>query len=235
MSKPVTPFTDVEIVSFDMWLTIVDTNKIFNRLRKEMIYKKIAVNSPQLKKSDFEKAFDVMKRKTERKSELNGKHLNFEERINDLLLRLNIPSLSKKQLLELEREQDVLARQYIPPLLSTKTPTLFRNIIDSGRRIAIISNTGMLTSEHVRYYLNKYGLDEFVSFEIYSDETSYTKPSKHAYDKLLQLTNVEPKHIVHIGDNENADFKGAIGCNLQACLTPLNDGGVSLITNLLRL
>ncbi|HEX6461683.1 MAG TPA: HAD family hydrolase [Candidatus Saccharimonadales bacterium] len=226
---------DIEIVSFDMWLTIINTNTIFGSTRKEMIYKKIAAKNGHLNKTAFEKAFEAMKRETELASESSGHHIDLEARINDLLRRLNLASLPKEQLLEIEREQDKLARKYIPPLLSAKTPLLFRNIIESGRRIAIISNTGMLTSDHVRYYLNKHGLDKFISFEVYSDETGYTKPSKHAYDKLLGLTNIKPQHIVHIGDNENADFKGAVDCHFQSCLTQLTDEGVPLINNLLRL
>jgi putative hydrolase of the HAD superfamily len=62
-------------------------------------------------------------------------------------------------------------------------------------------------------------LEEYFDFQIYSDECGFSKPNKKIFDLIhKEMPNMDKTQILHVGDNEIADYKGAIEYGFKAHL-----------------
>lgn len=95
-------------------------------------------------------------------------------------------------------------------------------MVEHGKTINILSNTAFIQGSVLRRVLEYYELSDYISFQLYSDETGYSKPNKEVFDMVFHKANnandVSRAEIVHIGDNEIADFEGARKAGLQSIL-----------------
>jgi len=85
-----------------------------------------------------------------------------------------------------------------------------------------LSNTAFILGKTLHKVLSGYELSSYFSFEIYSDELGLAKPNSEIfqilYEKINQIKPVDKQKIIHIGDNQIADYNGAKNAGLQAHL-----------------
>jgi putative hydrolase of the HAD superfamily len=78
--------------------------------------------------------------------------------------------------------------------------------------------TGILTNGFInlqRRKIEKYNLASYVDFTLVSEEAGYHKPDKQAFLAALSLAgNAVPQRTVYVGDNLEADIKGALGAGI---------------------
>ena len=78
--------------------------------------------------------------------------------------------------------------------------------------------TGILTNGFAdlqRGKIEKYDLAAHVDFTLVSEEAGYHKPDKRAFLEVLKLAgNASPEETLYVGDNLEADIKGALGAGL---------------------
>lgn len=78
--------------------------------------------------------------------------------------------------------------------------------------------TGILTNGFTdlqRRKIEKYDLAAHVDFTLVSEEAGYHKPDKRAFLEALKLAaNASPGETLYVGDNLEADIKGALGAGL---------------------
>jgi putative hydrolase of the HAD superfamily len=198
----------IEIVSFDIWNTILRHNLKFTEQRKQLIFQKLRC---EVKNIDFEfflECFTTTQKEIEHLSEQTGRHLGQDVRLLALAKKLDVGNLDIKILHSIEDGQKKLLEQFPPLLLDATIPKLFREIHKSGRKVAVISNTGLLGSDHVRLALKNQGLTPHIDRFIFSEEIGYAKPNPLMFLPLTDLVTSK-EAILHIGDNKFADFEGA--------------------------
>lgn len=217
---------EIKTVSFDVWQTIVGFNQEFNTRRESLFFRSIQHAVPDLTEEVFLHNYNRMKHDTELQSEKTGLHVGWQERMNHLARLLGLAEFDESLLTSLQEAQSSLAAELPPPLLSPHIPALFKDITQSNRNIALISNTGMLEGSDIRTFLGNYGVLKYVDHEIYSDKTSIAKPNPRVFQTLAQTAGVPAANILHIGDNKNADFAGAIDSGFQAICTSLYDDSI---------
>jgi putative hydrolase of the HAD superfamily len=106
---------------------------------------------------------------------------------------------------------------YPPTLIDSAMPDLFRQLNDTGRQIAIVSNTGFVNGREMRTALSLAGLPlERMSVGVFSDEVGINKPHRAIFEHLAEVAGVPAAHILHIGDNKRADYDGALAAGFQA-------------------
>jgi FMN phosphatase YigB (HAD superfamily) len=101
------------------------------------------------------------------------------------------------------------------------------------RRIpcAILSNTGLSSGAHNRAWLHTAGIAEaFVADALlFSDELGIGKPAREAFEACLERLGpdgADAAEVVHVGDSEWFDVRGAQRCGLRAILcTPVRADG----------
>ena len=109
-----------------------------------------------------------------------------------------------------------------PNLIYPNIHLLFNEIVEQEKTISLLSNTGFIKGFTLRKLMIHYELDNYFSFQIYSDETGFSKPNskmfKLVYDQICSNNTIQKQEILHIGDNSIADYNGAIKFGFDALL-----------------
>ena len=140
-------------------------------------------------------------------------------------LNVNIDEIGIERLSHFYKEAEMLFMKFKPDLTYPKVQLLFKEIIEQEKTISILSNTAFIKGTTLRVLLKHYELDNFFSFQIYSDETGFSKPSneifKLVYNEVKSFKSIEKKEILHIGDNRIADYNGALNFGFDALLVKI--------------
>jgi putative hydrolase of the HAD superfamily len=76
----------------------------------------------------------------------------------------------------------------------------------------------------LRRLLSSLGMAEYFRIMVFSNEVGFRKPSRRIFRLAAQALGVEPKDIVHIGDNLKSDVWGAKNAGFRAIYLSGNVG-----------
>jgi putative hydrolase of the HAD superfamily len=94
--------------------------------------------------------------------------------------------------------------------------------------LAIISDTGFASGRAQDRLLEKDAAREFFSATIYSMDVGHAKPRPEIFRRAVDTLGVAPHEILHIGDNERTDVRGALAAGFRAIrLDVVRAGGPS--------
>lgn len=207
--------------SFDLWLTLIRSNPQFKQKRAELLMDFFMIKLKPDKVRDIIHYYDAL---SNRICEITGKHIDMEEIYLLVLYKagVDIGLLNNSLLSNFYKETETLFMKYKPELIYPDISRLFKEIVEQGKTINILSNTAFIQGSVLRRVLEYYELSDYFSFQLYSDETRYSKPNKEVFDMVFYKANninaVSRAEIVHIGDNRIADFAGAQKAGLQSIL-----------------
>ena len=89
----------------------------------------------------------------------------------------------------------------------------------SGRyKLCIVSDTIVTPADGLRALLDGYGLKKYFSGFAFSDEVGHSKPHPDMFNSAARQLGVEVTDMVHIGDRDHNDIKGAQGLGMKAVL-----------------
>ena len=89
----------------------------------------------------------------------------------------------------------------------------------SGRyKLCIVSDTIVTPADGLRALLDGYGLKKYFSGFTFSDEVGHSKPHPDMFNSAARQLGVEVTDMVHIGDRDHNDIKGAQGLGMKAVL-----------------
>ena len=89
----------------------------------------------------------------------------------------------------------------------------------SGRyKLCIVSDTIVTPADGLRALLDGYGLKKYFSGFAFSDEVGHSKPHPDMFNSAAHQLGVEVTDMVHIGDRDHNDIKGAQGLGMKAVL-----------------
>jgi putative hydrolase of the HAD superfamily len=77
--------------------------------------------------------------------------------------------------------------------------------------LAVISNF----DGRLRMILEQFGIAKFFRWIFVSSEIGADKPDRLIYQRALQLSGISPNEGLHVGDDPERDWKGAVGAGLQ--------------------
>jgi putative hydrolase of the HAD superfamily len=210
-----------EHFSFDLWLTLIKSNPLFKRKRNELLRDAFSIKTNIEEIDRVVRYYDVVSNKI---SEKTGLHI---ERLNIYLLILNklnidIQSINIEELDLFCVESENLFKIFRPELIDSNINELFKKIQFKGKTMNILSNTAFIEGKCLRELLDYYELSHYFSFQLYSDEVGYSKPNRKFFNLLFEKANeskvISQKQIIHIGDNEIADIRGATEAGFSSFL-----------------
>lgn len=79
----------------------------------------------------------------------------------------------------------------------------------AGVAMALICDTGLTPGREVRRLLDRHGLLEPLTAELFSDEVGAPKPDRRIFRMALDALSVRPEDAVHVGDLRRTDVAGA--------------------------
>jgi putative hydrolase of the HAD superfamily len=220
-------FFNVQHVSFDLWLTLIKSNPVFKQKRDELLKEFFKIPHPIEAISAKIRMWDL---RFNAINESSGKNIEAEEMVLIILSELDcdLKKIDPIMLSEYYSLMEKLFFSYHPVLIEEKLLNCLKDLRENEITLSLLSNTGFIKGRTLRKLLNLLEIEPHFKFQIYSDEISFAKPSKEAYDHLLDNVNhIKRSNILHIGDNENADFIGARNNGLQSAL--INSNNVSLL------
>ena len=77
-------------------------------------------------------------------------------------------------------------------------------------QLAIVSNF----DGRLRMILEQLGISRFFSFVFVSSEVGADKPNPEIFRRALKFMKLEPKHVLHVGDDPERDWKAAEAAGL---------------------
>ncbi len=102
------------------------------------------------------------------------------------------------------RPQEIPLVKEVIPLLNKKYP------------LGIISDTGFISGQYIRKFLDRENLLNYFSSLVFSDESKHSKPHVSVFQKTCDKLGVQTKDLMHIGDLERTDVAGA---NNSGCIS----------------
>lgn len=150
-----------------------------------------------------------------------------DERIRWMLARLNVTrSQNCEHVAAAVRAVDDSLLEFPPQLL----PGAAESVRALAERfpLAILSDTGFASSAAQDALLAREGLLDLFTARIYSMDIGHAKPRREPFEACTQALGREPETIIHIGDNERTDVRGALDAGFRAIrLDVVREGGPS--------
>ena len=205
-------------ISFDLWLTLIKSNPEF-KIKRNLLFKDyFEIESPIEKVSQQLRYYDVVCNTI---NERTGLNIDTNEIYLSILASLDVPiqgiPLSKLEGFYTESERLFLS--YKPTLIYSNTKDYLKIIKSEGIGLNILSNTGFIKGFTLKKLMAFYELEECFNFQIYSDECGFSKPNKKIFDLVhKEVPHIDKSQILHVGDNEIADYKGALEYGFKAHL-----------------
>jgi putative hydrolase of the HAD superfamily len=214
-------YSNYKHVSFDLWLTLIKSNPNFKKKRNILFKDFFEVNSSIEKVTEVMRHYDVLCNNINEKTGLNIDTFEIYYLILSAL-NININDFEIEKLSAFYREAEMLFMKFKPDLIYPKINLLLKQIVEEEKTISILSNTAFITGATLRTLIEHYELENYFSFQIYSDETGFSKPNKEifqlVYNEVKSFKSIEKKEVLHIGDNKIADYNGAINFGFDALL-----------------
>lgn len=207
--------------SFDLWLTLIRSNPEFKNKRNLLFKDFFEIDSSIERVSEVVRYYDVLCNNINEKTGLNlSTYEIYYLILNALEVDLSLNDVNR--LGEFYQETETLFFNYKPELIFPHIKLQFEEIVNEGKSINILSNTGFIKGKSLRKIISYYELDSSIDFQIYSDEVGFSKPNNEmfqlVFDQVNKLRKTEKKEILHIGDNSIADYNGAVNFGFEAHL-----------------
>ncbi|MCX6317514.1 MAG: HAD family hydrolase [Bacteroidetes bacterium] len=208
-------------ISFDLWLTLIKSNPSFKAERNKAFKEIFQPQAPPNLIDTCIRKYDLL---ANAMSEKTGKHLNAAH-IWALILNelgMDLQKMDESRWEHFNAETERLFFKYPPVLIDIQTPELFKQLTEEGISLNILSNTAFIPGKLLRPLLVYLNIGQYLHFQLYSDETGYSKPSSEMFKLLIQqagsIRSLQRNEILHIGDNPYADKWGAENAGISAYL-----------------
>ena len=200
----------IQGISVDLWGTLFFDSHYADNLQKSRIIllaEKARVWKCDLNEPPLDKMVAEKKRFLE--SEKSGDFLPLFERVSFLTEY----KISKEQTQEFMHELALVSTKFVPEL-NVKLVDRLKSV-KHKYKLALISNTGMISAADTRKMIKQMGIDELFDELIFSEELLLCKPSPAVYHEASRRLNIPVFCLLHIGDSYQNDYIAALdaGCN----------------------
>ena len=212
---------NIQHISFDLWLTLIKSHPEFKDKRNQLFkdFFDVPKNINEISKAI--RHFDVFCNDTNQRTGLNFDTFEIYYLILDAL-EMNLDDISTQNMSVFYNECELLFLEYKPLLLVDDIENILKDLKNNNISINILSNTAFIKGRTLRKLLEFYGLTNYFDFQLYSDETGFSKPNPKMFELVLESANVikpiKKIEILHVGDNVIADYNGAINFGFSAQL-----------------
>ncbi len=97
----------------------------------------------------------------------------------------------------------------VQPYLNPDALTVVKWLKNQNKQIGLICNTGLTPGFGLRRFLEKKRIAQYFEFMIFSDEIGVRKPDPRIFHMAAGSFRLDPRQVVHIGDNLKSDIWGA--------------------------
>lgn len=215
----------IKAVTFDLWDTIVDNDSDEAKRQAQGLRSKYderrhivwqALNRRQPTDQDQVKlAFDVADAAFNKVWKSHFINWTVAERVDVILKGLgrDLPKADRQSVI------DDLGRMEVD-IYPDAIPGIKEALADlAGRyKLAVVSDAIVTPGTGLRDVLEAHGLKQYFSAFAFSDEVGHSKPHRSMFDSVAEQLGVPLEEMLHIGDRDHNDIKGAHAIGMKAVL-----------------
>ena len=221
--------------SFDLWLTLIKSNPRFKQERTNYFYEKFNTKNKSIEEvALIFRQVDLMVNAINEKT---GKNVDADEMYLMVISIINDYNFQFQELdlTQLYEEMENLLFEHMPLLYCDQCIPVLSQIKENGLSSTnILSNTGFIKGETLKQVLRHLQIDQFIDFQLYSDEVRLSKPNPEFFELMLNTIDkkkhpeINLNNIIHVGDNPHADVGGAQAIGINSML--INSNNKSILT-----
>jgi putative hydrolase of the HAD superfamily len=209
----------IKAITIDLWETLIeDVNS--NEIERDERRTKFILDTLKLdssKKDVIMKFFSDLNEAFKYPGAENSWSILPESQVKVLLEKyLNVPYDSKQFDRIVEYYKTVILEN--PPLLTEQTIPKILMRLSKKYTLALISNTGRTPGSILLNILEMYGIRDYFTHFVFSDEIGVRKPDPRVFEYAKNILKLEKENIVHVGDSVRLDFMGAKSYGFNAVL-----------------
>lgn len=138
-------------------------------------------------------------------------------------LKRQLPDTEFHELVRLHEDMELRVQPDLVEGAAAALRTLARNYT-----LVVVSDAIFSPGRALRELLERYGLKDFFSAFVFSDELGCSKPDPRVFQRAAELAGCSISEIVHVGDREHNDVAGPKAAGAKAVLfTAAIDRGTS--------
>ncbi len=216
-------------LSLDYWDTLFDGSNLPERLeRRQAALRRMLRNLEcDVPDEEFHTLYRAAGAEADRWWREEHRGYGANERIRWMLSRLNVTRPPDcEHVTAAVRAVDDTLLEFPPPLLAGAKETVTR--LATRFPMAILSDTGFASGVAQDGLLAREGILELFPARIYSMDIGHAKPRREMFEACAAALGRSPDTIIHIGDNERTDVRGALDAGFRAIrLDVVRDNGPS--------
>lgn len=193
--------TQTKVISLDLWNTLIKSNPEFKKVRAELV-SKYCDKTP----AEVSAVFDGIKKSYDALTRRTGVQFTVNDMYNVVAKELG--GINGIRPSELKKECDMHFLKNPPVLYDTGTLDALK-YLSSRYDTYLISNTMMVDGNVLTVLLSILGIERLFNGSIFSDQVGHAKPSTQIFAAAHMRMSCRAEHVLHIGDDEITDVKGA--------------------------
>jgi HAD superfamily hydrolase (TIGR01549 family) len=105
-----------------------------------------------------------------------------------------------------------------PATLNAEAPEVLQRLRERGLKIGLICNTGRGPGRALRDLMRRERVLDYFDATVFSDEIGYGKPDPRIFLTAAERLELNPRDILHVGDNIENDVRGAQRAGMKTLL-----------------
>lgn len=209
----------IKALTIDLWETLIEdvnsSEKLRDEKRAEFIIKKLHLDEVAKEKimAFFANLTDAFKHPNSENAWSILPETQVEKLLKDYL-HVEASQSDIKQIVEFYAS--VILEE--PPSLTEKIVPKVLMELSKKYTLMMISNTGRTPGSILLNILEMYGIRDYFTYFVFSDEVMVRKPDPRIFAFAQNKLGMDKNEIVHIGDSVNLDFLGATQFGFNAIL-----------------
>lgn len=216
-------------LSLDYWDTLFDGSNLPARVeRRQAALRRMLRNLEcDLPDEEFATLYRAAGAEADRWWREEHRGYSADDRIRWMLGRLNVTRPADcEHVAAAVRAVDETLLELPPPMLEGAKETVER--LAERFPLAILSDTGFASGAAQDALLAREGVHDHFAARIYSMDIGHAKPRREMFEACAAALGRAPETIIHIGDNERTDVRGALDAGFRAIrLDIVRDSGPS--------
>jgi putative hydrolase of the HAD superfamily len=207
----------IRAVTFDYWDTLYAGAVLPERLdvRQKAVRRMLTDLGHPIEEEDFVALYQASAHEADRWWREDHRGYTAAERIRWILQRLAIERPEDcEHVARAVQAVDEALIEYPPPLLPGANSALAA--LAPSYRLGIISDTGFASGRAQDALLARDGLRALFEVTVYSMDIGHAKPRREPFRAALDALGLPPNEVLHIGDNERTDVRGALDAGMRA-------------------
>jgi putative hydrolase of the HAD superfamily len=216
-------------VTFDYWDTLYEGGALPERvaLRRTAVGALLGAYGRAMPDEQLRALYEASGREAERWWSEEHRGYSTGDRLHWILERAAVTPSERCEHVAAAADAVDNALLMLPPAMLAGAWQMLRTL-HRHFTLAVISDTGFASGRAQDRLLQKDAARDFFASTIYSMDVGHAKPRPEIFAAAVATLGVAPNEILHVGDNERTDVRGALAAGFRAIrLDVVRSGGPS--------